>query len=240
ESGATITAKAGRYGPYVTTDTDPPRTASLLSTMSLETLTLDDARKLLTLPRVLGVGEDGEEVTAQNGRYGPYVKKGTQSRSLAGEEQLFTVTLQEALELLAQPKTRGRRSAAEIPPLRELGADPASGKPVVLKEGRFGPDVTDGETNASLRKGDEIATLTIERAAELLADRRARGPATPRRTSRAGAKTAAKPAGAANSKPASKSTAEKSATKKSTARSASKAGSTAKRSAPGADGAGES
>jgi len=240
ESGATITAKAGRYGPYVTTDTDPPRTASLLSTMSLETLTLDDARKLLTLPRVLGAGEDGEEVTAQNGRYGPYVKKGTQSRSLAGEEQLFTVTLQEALELLAQPKTRGRRSAAEIPPLRELGADPASGKPVVLKEGRFGPYVTDGETNASLRKGDEIATLTIERAAELLADRRARGPATPRRTSRAGAKTAAKPAGAAKAKPASKSTAEKSATKKSTARSASKAGSTAKRSAPGADGAGES
>ncbi|OHV47076.1 type I DNA topoisomerase [Pseudofrankia sp. BMG5.36] len=209
ETGATITAKAGRYGPYVTTDTDPPRTASLLSTMALETVTLDDARKLLTLPRLLGAGEDGEEITAQNGRYGPYVKKGTQSRSLESEEQLFTVTLEQALALLAQPKTRGRRSAAETPPLRELGPDPASGKPVVLKEGRFGPYVTDGETNASLRKGDEIATLTIERAAELLADRRARGPATPRRASSrsatgTGAKAAKPAAGAAKAKSTAK------------------------------------
>ncbi|WP_007516566.1 type I DNA topoisomerase [Pseudofrankia saprophytica] len=212
ETGATITAKAGRYGPYVTTDTDPPRTASLLSTMSLETITIDDARRLLTLPRVLGAGEDGEEITAQNGRYGPYVKKGTQSRSLESEEQLFTVTLEQALALLAQPKTRGRRSAAEIPPLRELGADPATGKPMVLKEGRFGPYVTDGETNASLRKGDEITTLTIERAAELLADRRARGPATPRRAASrsgtgTGAKSAAKPAaGTAKAKSSTKAT----------------------------------
>ncbi|WP_045876658.1 type I DNA topoisomerase [Pseudofrankia sp. DC12] len=237
DNGATITAKAGRYGPYVTTDTEPPRTASLLSTMSLETLTLDDARKLLTLPRVLGAGEDGEEITAQNGRYGPYVKKGTQSRSLANEEQLFTVTLQEALDLLAQPKTRGRRSAAEIPPLRELGADPANGKPVVLKEGRFGPYVTDGETNASLRKGDEIDTLTIERAAELLADRRARGPATPRRaTARTGAKAPAKAGSTAKSKPSARASSTAKATAKTTAKTGTRA---TKRSAAGADGAGE-
>jgi DNA topoisomerase-1 len=205
--------------------------------MSLETLTLQDARKLLTLPRVLGVGEDGEEVTAQNGRYGPYVKKGTQSRSLASEEQLFTVTMAEALELLAQPKTRGRRSAAETPPLRELGDDPATGKPVVLKEGRFGPYVTDGETNASLRKGDEIATLTIERAAELLADRRARGPATPRRAAaRTSAKATAKPAGTANAKAASRTT----SAAKGTAKTATKTGTRAtKRSASGTEGAGE-
>jgi DNA topoisomerase-1 len=242
ETGATITAKAGRYGPYVTTDTDPPRTASLLSTMSLETVTLDDARKLLTLPRVLGAGEDGEEITAQNGRYGPYVKKGTQSRSLAGEEQLFTVTLAEALELLAQPKTRGRRAAAEIPPLRELGADPANGKPVVLKEGRFGPYVTDGETNASLRKGDEIATLTIERAAELLADRRARGPATPRRgAARTGAKSAAKPTSAAKSTGAAKAPSAKAKTTAKAASGAKPAAKTGTRTTkrPGADSAGE-
>ncbi|MBX6391232.1 MAG: type I DNA topoisomerase [Frankia sp.] len=190
-TGATITAKAGRYGPYVTMDTDPPRTASLLSSMSLETVTLDDALRLLTLPRVLGAAEDGEEVTVQNGRYGPYVRKGTQSRSLESEEQLFTITLDEALALLAQPKTRGRRTAAETPPLRELGPDPATGRPVVVKDGRFGPYVTDGETNASLRKGDEVATITIERAAELLADRRARGPATSRRGARSTARAAA-------------------------------------------------
>jgi DNA topoisomerase I len=191
-SGATITAKAGRYGPYVTTDTDPPRTSSLLGSMSLEKLTIDDALKLLTLPRTLGVGDDGEEVTAQNGRYGPYVKKGAESRSLESEEQLFTVTLEEALGLLAQPKARGRRRAAETPPLRELGADPATGKPIVLREGRFGPYVTDGETNASLRKGDAIESLTSERAAELLADRRARGPVTPKRGAARSTSTSAK------------------------------------------------
>jgi DNA topoisomerase-1 len=185
ETGATITAKAGRYGPYVTTDTDPPRTSSLLRGMDLDTVALEDARKLLTLPRTLGSGEDGEEVTAQNGRYGPYVKKGTESRSLESEDQLFTVTLDDALALIAQPKTRGRRAAAAAPPLRELGDDAASGKPMVLREGRFGPYVTDGETNASLRKGDEVATITPERASELLADRRARGPAPKRTTTRA-------------------------------------------------------
>ncbi|KDA43240.1 type I DNA topoisomerase [Frankia sp. BMG5.23] len=187
-SGATITAKAGRFGPYVTTDTDPPRTSSLLRGMSLETLTLDDAVRLLTLPRILGAGDDGEEVTAQNGRYGPYVKKGAESRSLESEDQLFTVTLDEALALLSQPKARGRRQAAQSPPLRELGTDPASGKPMVVREGRFGPYVTDGETNASLRKGDTVETITDERAAELLADRRARGPATAKRPARGTAK----------------------------------------------------
>ncbi|WP_163548081.1 type I DNA topoisomerase [Candidatus Frankia nodulisporulans] len=183
-TGTTITAKAGRFGPYVTTDTDPPRTSSLLRSMSLETLTLEDAIRLLSLPRSLGNAEDGEEVTAQNGRYGPYVKKGAESRSLESEEQMFTVTLAEALALIAQPKARGRRQAATTPPLRELGADPASGKPMVVREGRFGPYVTDGETNASLRKGDAVETITDARAAELLADRRARGPATPKRTTR--------------------------------------------------------
>jgi len=211
-TGATITAKAGRYGPYVTTDTEPPRTSSLLRTMALDTITLDDAIRLLTLPRTVGSAPDGEEVTAQNGRYGPYVKKGTESRSLENEEQLFTVTLDEALALLAAPKTRGRRQAAAAPPLRELGDDPASGKPMVVKDGRFGPYVTDGETNASLRKGDSVETITIERAAELLADRRARGPATPRR------QAAAKPAAKAAPKAAAKSAAKKTGTtKKSTA-----------------------
>ncbi|MBC6458475.1 type I DNA topoisomerase [Actinomadura sp. HBU206391] len=187
ETGHTIVAKAGRFGPYVTeilpeepADTDKkrtkkaapkPRTASLLKSMSLEMVTIEDALKLLSLPRVLGE-IDGEVVTAQNGRYGPYVKKGTDSRSLQSEEELFTITLEQAKELFAQPKQRGRGRAAAAPPLRELGADPVSGKPVVVKEGRFGPYVTDGETNASLRREDQVESITIERAAALLAERR--------------------------------------------------------------------
>lgn len=144
--------------------------------MDLETVTLDDALKLLSLPRVVGVDpSNNEEITAQNGRYGPYLKRGTDSRSLATEEQMFTITLDEALKIYAEPKRRGRQAAA-APPLRELGTDPASGKPMVIKDGRFGPYVTDGETNASLRKGDDVASITDERASELLADRRARGP----------------------------------------------------------------
>jgi DNA topoisomerase-1 len=170
--GREITAKSGRYGPYVT---DGERSASLFKTMALDTVTLAEAERLLTLPRVLGE-IDGEEVTAQNGRYGPYIKRAAESRSLDSEDQLFTITLDEAAALLAQPKQRGRRAAA-APPLRELGNDPVSGRPMVVKDGRFGPYVTDGETNASLRKGDSIDELTDERAAELLADRRARGPA---------------------------------------------------------------
>jgi DNA topoisomerase-1 len=156
---------------------DKPRTASLFTSMSPETVTLEEALRLLTLPRSLG-DSDGEEVIAANGRYGPYVKKGKESRSLDREDELFTITLEEALAKLAQPKQRGRRAAA--PPLRELGDDPASGKPVVLKEGRFGPYVTDGETNASLRAGDSVETVTPERAYELLQARRERGPAKKR------------------------------------------------------------
>ena len=187
ETGRTIVAKAGRYGPYVTEqlgDDAPasakPRTASLLKSMDLDSVTLDDALRLLTLPRTLGE-IDGEPVTAQNGRYGPYVKKGADSRSLESEEQMFTVTLDQAKELFAQPKPRGRAArAAAAPPLRELGTDPASGKPIVLREGRFGPYVTDGETNASLRKADSADSITPQRAVELLAERRA-APPSPRR-----------------------------------------------------------
>ncbi|MGN6796600.1 MAG: type I DNA topoisomerase, partial [Gaiellaceae bacterium] len=176
ETGRTIVLRAGRYGPYVTEvvdDGDKPRTASLFASMTPETVTLDDALRLLTLPRTLGES-DGEEVVATNGRYGPYVKKGKESRSLDSEDQLFTITLDEALAKLAEPRQRGRRAAA--PPLRELGNDPVSGKPVVLKEGRFGPYVTDGETNASLRVGDTVETITPERAYELMQARRERGP----------------------------------------------------------------
>ncbi|WP_139000180.1 type I DNA topoisomerase [Rhodococcus zopfii] len=185
-----------------------PRTASLLKTMDLSTVTLEDALRLLSLPRVVGTDpESGEEITAQNGRYGPYLKKGTDSRSLATEEQMFTVTLDEALKIYAEPKRRGRQAAA-TPPLRELGVDPVSEKPMVIKDGRFGPYVTDGETNASLRKGDEVGTITDERASELLADRRARGPA--KKTTK---KTAAKKA------PAKKTT-KKTAAKKAPAKKA--------------------
>jgi DNA topoisomerase-1 len=148
--------------------------------MSLDTVTLDDAVRLLSLPRTLAA-PDGEEILVSNGRYGPFVKKGSETRSLDSEDQLLTITAEEALNVLAQPKTRGRGAAA--PPLKELGPDPSSGKPMVVKDGRFGPYVTDGETNASLRKGDEPETITVERAAERLADRRARGPAKPRRRS---------------------------------------------------------
>ena len=188
DSGREVVAKAGRFGPYVTEllpegapASAKPRTALLLKSMALDTVTLADALKLLTLPRVLGE-LDGEQVTVQNGRYGPYAKKGSDSRSLESEDQLFTLTLAEAKELFAQPKARGRRTGAAAPPLRELGEDPATGKPMVIKDGRFGPYVTDGETNASLRKGDEVASITVQRATELLADRRAAPPATRRRS----------------------------------------------------------
>jgi DNA topoisomerase-1 len=218
ETGHEIVAKDGRYGPYVTEilpepPDDPegpadqgakkgkkptgpkPRTGSLLRSMDLQTVTLDDALKLLSLPRLVGVDPDsGEEITAQNGRYGPYLKRGNDSRSLATEDQMFEITLEEALKLYAEPKRRGRQGAA-APPLRELGNDPASGKQMVIKDGRFGPYVTDGETNASLRKGDDVLSITDERAAELLADRRARGPVkrTAKKTARKSpAKKAAK------------------------------------------------
>ena len=191
--GTEIAVKAGRYGPYVTETlpegaTEKPRTASLLQSMSPETVALEEAVKLLSLPRTLQA-DDGEEIVVSNGRYGPYIKKGTDTRSLESEEQLFTITLEEANALLAQPKQRRGRGAPK-PPLRELGDDPVSGKPVVLKEGRFGPYVTDGETNASLRRGDDPDMVTIERAAELLADRRSKGPA-PKRKRGGGRRSAA-------------------------------------------------
>jgi len=194
-TGHELVARNGRFGPYVTEvlpdgDTGKPRTSSLLKSMTLDAVTLADAVRLLTLPRVIGE-LDGEPVTVQNGRYGPYAKKGSDSRSLDSEEQLFTLTLAEAKEMFAQPKTRGRAAA---PPLRELGEDPASGKPIVIREGRFGPYVTDGETNASLRKGDEVETVTSQRAVELLAERRAAGPAKPRRRATSPARKGRAPA----------------------------------------------
>jgi DNA topoisomerase-1 len=203
--GREVTARSGRYGPYVT---DGENTASLFKSMSLDTITLTDAEQLLTLPRTLGQLDD-LDVTAQNGRYGPYLKKGTDSRSIESEERLFTISLDEAAAIFAQPKQRGR-SAAAAPPLRELGADPVSGKPMVIKDGRFGPYVTDGDTNASLRRGDSVEELTDERAAELLADRRARGPA--KKAPRKAAKRA----------PAKKTAAKKTPAKKAPAKAAAK------------------
>jgi DNA topoisomerase-1 len=158
----------------------------------------------MSLPRVVGVAEDGTEITAQNGRYGPYLKKGTDSRSLESEEQIFAITLDEANTIYAQPKQRGR--AAAKPPLKELGPDPVSGKPMVIKDGRFGAYVTDGETNATLRRGDDVETITPERGAELLAEKRAKGPAPKRTAKKAPAKKAtAKKAPAKTSAAASRS-----------------------------------
>ncbi|MFE2706167.1 type I DNA topoisomerase [Streptomyces mirabilis] len=218
ESGHQIIARDGRYGPYVTEvlpegtpktgkNAVKPRTASLFKSMSLDTVTLDDALKLMSLPRVVGKDAEGVEITSQNGRYGPYLKKGTDSRSLQSEDQLFTITLEEALEIYSQPKQRGR--AAAKPPLKELGEDPVSGKPVVVKDGRFGPYVTDGETNATLRSADSVEEITPERGYELLAEKRAKAPAK---------KTAKK--AAAKKAPAKKTAAKKTTTSKTAAKKA--------------------
>ncbi|MFE0702545.1 type I DNA topoisomerase [Streptomyces sp. NPDC058872] len=218
-SGHQIVAKDGRYGPYVTEvlpegtpktgkNAVKPRTASLFKSMSLDTVTLEDALRLMSLPRTVGADAEGVEITAQNGRYGPYLKKGTDSRSLTDEEQLFTITLEEALAIYAQPKQRGR--AAAKPPLKELGTDPVSEKPVVVKDGRFGPYVTDGETNATLRTGDSVETITPERGYELLAEKRAKGPAKKTAKKAPAKKTAAK-------KTATKTAAKKTTTAKKTA-----------------------
>ena len=189
-SGRQIVARDGRYGPYVSEvieegSADKPRTSSLFKTMSLDTITLEDALRLLTLPRTIEAS-DSEEIVVANGRYGPFVKKGKETRSLADEEQLFTITREQAEALLAQPKERRGRGQAK-PPLQDLGPDPSSGRPIVVKEGRFGPYVTDGETNASLRRGDDAQALTMDRALELLAERRAKGP-TQKRTRRSAGK----------------------------------------------------
>jgi DNA topoisomerase-1 len=178
-----VTVRNGRYGPYVTEDAEDgekPRTASLFKSMSPETVTLEEVLPLFMLPRTVGTDPaTGEEIVVSNGRYGPYLKRGADTRSLESEEQLLTLTLDEALAVLAQPKQRGRRASTE--PLRDLGGnDPVSGKPLVIKKGRFGPYVTDGETNASLRTDDDVETLTLARAAELMQARRERGPAAPK------------------------------------------------------------
>ena len=217
ETGLQVVAKNGRYGPYVTEvlpedapKSARPRTGSLFKSMSLDSVTLDQAVQLLSLPRVVGVGEDGEEITAQNGRYGPYLKKGTDSRTIASEEQLLTITLEEALAVYAQPKQRGRGAATA--PLKELGNDPVSGQPVVVKAGRFGEYVTDGEYNATLRKDDTVDAITLERAAELLAERREKGPA--KKTAKRGAKKAPAKKTAAKRTTAKKATTKKAAAKK--------------------------
>ncbi|GAA3801420.1 type I DNA topoisomerase [Streptomyces coacervatus] len=234
ETGHQIIARDGRYGPYVTEvlpegtpktgkNAVKPRTASLFKSMSLDTVTLQDALKLMSLPRVVGADAEGQEITAQNGRYGPYLKKGTDSRSLQTEDQLFTITLEEALAIYAQPKQRGR--AAAKPPLKELGTDPVSEKPVVVKDGRFGPYVTDGETNATLRSGDSVETITPERGFELLAEKRAKGPAKKTAKKAPAKKAPAKKATAAKKTAAKKTTtaAKKTAAKKTTAAAAKKA-----------------
>ncbi|HEX6485719.1 MAG TPA: type I DNA topoisomerase [Nocardioidaceae bacterium] len=210
ETGLRVVAKNGRYGPYVTEQLpedapkkDKPRTSSLFKSMTLDTITLEDAVKLLTLPRVVGTDpETGDEITAQNGRYGPYLRKGTDSRSIDSEEKLLTITLEEALKIYAEPKRRGRAAAD---PGREIGADPETGKTMTVKSGRFGPYVTDGEYNATLRQGDDETTLTVERAAELLAERRAKGPAK-----KAAKKTTKKAAKKTTKKAAAKKAAKKS------------------------------
>ena len=201
-----IIAKNGRFGPYVTEILEEdapksakPRTASLFSSMNVDTVNLEQALELMSLPRVVGQDVDGGDITAQNGRYGPYLKKGTDSRSLESEDQIFSITLEEAQAIYAQPKQRGR--AAAKPPLKDLGADPASGRPMMIKDGRFGPYVTDGEINATLRRGDDVETITSERAAELLAEKRAKGPAPKKRPAK---RTQAAAANSSASKSAAK------------------------------------
>jgi DNA topoisomerase-1 len=228
DAGDTIYLKAGRYGPYVqvgemTDPKDKPKTASLLTTMSPETITLEDAKRLLSLPRVVGQHPEGGEILSQNGRYGPYLTWEKETRSLEDENQIFSVDLDGALALFAQPKARGRRAAAK--PLADLGDDPVTNRHVVVRSGRFGLYVTDGETNATLRIGDAPETLTLDRASELLAERRNAEPST--RVRKATKKAAKAPAKA---KKATKST--KKTTKKATgAKKAAKATASTKREA---------
>ena len=219
ETGLPVYVLNGRFGAYVqlgemVDGEEKPKRGSLFSNMTPETITLDEALKLLSLPRVVGVDPaDQVEITVQNGRYGPYLKKEKDSRSLESEQQLFDITLEECLKILSQPKTR--RGQVVKPPLRELGEDPDTGKQMIIKDGRFGPYVTDGETNASLRKGDTVEEITDERAAELLAIRRAAGPAKKKKKKKK--KAAAKKKSAAKKKaPAKKKAAakKKSAAKK--------------------------
>ena len=180
DSGLPVLTLTGRYGPFVQLgesldgSKEKPKRASLLSGMEVDTVTLVEALQLLSLPRTVGVGADGVEITAQNGRYGPYLKKGTDSRSLEAEPELFTVTLPEAEALFAQPKRRGRRTK---PPIAELGPHPETGAAVRVLDGRYGPYVTDGELNATVPRGVDPASVDLEQAVELLRERAARGPA---------------------------------------------------------------
>ena len=231
ETGEPVIARGGRFGPYVQLGEasaerkEKPKTGSLFKSMALDTITLPEALKLLSLPRLVGVDGD-EEILALNGRYGPYIQRGKETRSLETEDQIFTVDVEKAKALLAQPKVRGRGNAVPVAPLKTLGNDPVSGAPIVVKEGRFGPYVTDGETNASLRKGDTIDEVTTERAAELLRDRRERGPVKKKKGGRTAKKAAPKKAA---SKKAAKKTTKKTAKKagkktaKKTAKKAAKA-----------------
>ncbi|WP_367404537.1 type I DNA topoisomerase [Kocuria marina] len=241
DTGRMIVAKDGRYGPYVTEvipeptqeelDAIPteyykngkpkpkklerpkPNTASLFSSMNLQDITLDDALKLLSLPRVLGEDTDGETITVQNGRYGPYLKKGSDSRSIGSEDQIFTITLDEAKTIYAQPKQRGRQAAK--PPLADLGADPLTEKRMVIKEGRFGAYITDGETNVTVPRAEAIEQITAARASQLLAEKRAKGPAPAKTTSRS--RSSAK-SGTATSGTAKRSTTKGATTKSGAAR----------------------
>jgi DNA topoisomerase-1 len=227
QTGLNVYARAGRFGPYVQLGElvdgakEKPRTSSLFARMALDTVTFDEALALLSLPREVGVdADDGGVVTALNGRYGPYLQKvlpdgSTDTRSIDDEDLLLTIDLDGVRAAFAQPKRR-RGQAAPKPPLRELGNDPVSGRPMVIKEGRWGPYVTDGETNASLRTGDDPASITDERAAELLGDRRARGPATKKKAAKKSSKKAArkKPAKKAAKKVAKKAPAKRAPAKK--------------------------
>src|SRR5579872_1888086 len=231
-TGKPVIARSGRFGPYIQLGEpqekgERPRTASLFKSMTLETVNLEQALKLLELPRSLGADpSSGEEVVAANGRFGPYLKRGDDTRSLDSEDQLFEVTLEDALARFAQPKPR--RYGVSSAPLKELGPDPVSGKPVVVRSGRFGPYVTDGEVNASLRRGDDADSITIERAAELLQARREAGPSTRGRGRKAAGKkagatkkAAAKKAGTTKKAATKKAPTKRAATKKATAKKAS-------------------
>jgi DNA topoisomerase-1 len=220
ETGEPVYAKNGRYGPYVTSG---EKSSSLLTGQKLSELTLEDAVRLLTLPRLVGKDAEGEEIRTGLGPHGPYVVKKRDYRSLENEEQLFTLTLDEAEKLLAQPKSRGRQQRAQTL-LKELGPDPVTGKEVSLKDGRFGPYVTDGETNASIRKTDSIEDLTIDRAAELLAERRekvASGAVPAKKTAKKAAKKAVKKAAA--KKTTAKKAVKKAAVKKTAKKAVKKA-----------------
>ena len=191
ETKTAIAAKEKRINQIIE-ETLKPATASLFSSMDPSTVTLEEALQLISLPREVGVDPtDGQMITAQNGRYGPYLKKGTDSRSLSSEEQIFTITLDEARRIYAEPKRRGRGATTQQA-IKELGDNDVSGKPMSVKDGRFGPYVTDGETNASLRKGDDPLTLTDARANELLSERRAKEAADGGPKKKATKKTAAK------------------------------------------------